>query len=123
MTAFSYHRSFMAVLHLRHGCPRNRSGATRGRGRSDRASVRRPEPGARPIRRSETGRDLGEGPVRLSDAGAVRDHTAAGAAPVAVDRPEREAGEALAPGVVADPRPGVGRGGLLLVAETVHAGD
>src|SRR5690349_14247107 len=72
---------------------------------------------------SESCGDAGEVPVALSDAAAVRDHTAAGATAVAVDRPERQPAESVALGPVGDVLPGRGRRHLLLVGQTVHAGD
>src|SRR4029453_8284326 len=67
--------------------------------------------------------DPGEFPVRLGDATAVRDHAAAGAAAVPVDRPEGEPGQVVRLGVVPDPGPGRRAGQFLLVGQAVHAGD
>src|SRR5689334_20479629 len=75
------------------------------------------------ISAGEGGRDLGELPVVLRDAGAVGHHAAAGARPVPVDRPERQAGQVVVLRVVADLLPLRGRGVLLLVRQAVHAGD
>src|SRR5688572_18829279 len=73
--------------------------------------------------RSETSGDAGEREVGLLDAGAVRRHLAVAAAAVAVHRPEGETPEAVGLRPVADRGPVVQGGQLVLVGQSVHAGD
>src|SRR5438445_7588895 len=103
--------SWVPLVVLKPGSSRQRQvGGERGNGRAAARPRRRPNP----YSASEAGRDGGEGPVALGDAGAVGDDATAGAAPVAVDRPERQPGDVVAVGPVADAGPGRRAGGLLL---------
>src|SRR5258708_39765162 len=67
-----------------------------------------------PDLRLEAGGDAGEVPVVLGDAATGRLDSAAGAPAVAVDRPERQAGEALGIRIVTNLGPDGQRGQLLL---------
>src|SRR4051794_30683060 len=124
MTAFWYHRSLMCPYltgrrFAETGCRRG-SPCPGTPARDARPLVKRPRvvPDG-----SEARGDPGEVPVVLRDATAVGDHTATGAAAVAVDRPEREPRQALRLRVVTDLGPDRHCGELLLVGQTVHARD
>ena len=83
----------LRVLRRRHhqlGDQEGAQTAARARELVESANARRSVAG------SEARADPGELPVRLGDATAVRDHAAAGAAAVPVDRPEGQPGQAAA---------------------------
>src|SRR5262249_32299919 len=71
----------------------------------------------------EASRDLGEGPVRLGEAGTRLLDAAAGTSAVTVDGPEREPGDVVRVRPVADAGPDRRRGDLGLVGQAVHAGE
>src|SRR6266536_5507693 len=87
------------------------------------AGRRRGYAAARSRSAGEAGGDLGELPGGLADAAAVFDYPAAGAGPVAVDRPERQPRDVVRVGSVADVGPDRRCGVLLLIGQPVHARD